>query len=191
MGARGACIRVPSSHPVHTTQMSDDRPSPYQMGILRAAGSRIRPHSYASAQTRIDRLEPSPGQVELLTSINQPVPSSRKAASEAITAYELAHPEWAAARRADRSAKGVATRREREQSGRQTQYNDTLKAYHKAGVERFGTAAASEARLNFLRGLALKLPANSDERIATFIAMRGGLTASDAGSRIEALKAGT
>ncbi|HEU0298245.1 MAG TPA: hypothetical protein VFR37_02300 [Longimicrobium sp.] len=167
---------------------SDDRPSTYQMRILRDAGCRVRPRNYESARNRIQGLGPSDGQVALLTELGLEIPASRKAASAAITAYETAHPEWAAARRAARSAKGRATRQERERAGQQTQHNETLLAYHRAGVERFGSAAASEASLSFLRALALQLPADSDERIATFVAMRGGLTGHDAGIRIDALR---
>lgn len=167
-----------------------DRPSTYQLGILRNAGCRIRPRSYASAQERIARFPPSPNQVALLQQIGLDVPATRTAASDVLTAYEHAHPEWAAARRAERSAKGQATRRARAAEGVSPQYNETLEAYHKAAVERHGPHAASKPALNFLRSLALKLPRDSASRIDLFSAMREGLSATDAGNGIDALKAG-
>src|SRR5688500_7198543 len=96
---------------------TNDRPSRYQIGILRGAGCRIRPRDYASAKDRIARLPPSPGQTELLQQLGLEVPATRTAASAAITAYEFAHPAWAAERRAERSAKGQATRRDRARAG--------------------------------------------------------------------------
>lgn len=168
-----------------------DRPSRYQIGILRGAGCRIRPRDYASAKERIARLPPSPGQAELLTQLGLEVPATRTAASAAITAYELAHPTWAAERRAARSAKGQATRRARGQGGATPRYNDTLEGYHKAGVDLHGHLAASKPALNYLRGLALQLPRDSEPRVATFNAMRQGLSVAEAGIRIDALKAGS
>jgi hypothetical protein len=191
-GVRGTCTpgsRAPTLVQTPTMNESDDRPSQYQMRTLRDAGCRIRPHSYDSARNRIQGLPPSPGQVALLTEIGLAIPSSRREASAAITAYEAEHQEWAAARRAARSAKATATRRERELAGQETQHNETLEAYHRAGAQRFGTAAASKASLSYLRALALHLPADSDDRVATFVAMRAGLTAREAGNRIDVLKA--
>jgi hypothetical protein len=167
---------------------TSDRPSPYQIDILRSHGCRVRPRDYASAKRRIDTLPPSEGQVALLTELGLPVPETRSAASAAITAYEEAHPEWTRARRATRAAKGVATRQERRAAGQQPQYNETLEQYHQAGVERFGELAASRDALAFLRALALRLPKDGEERIALFNAMRTGLSAEDAGARIDQLK---
>jgi hypothetical protein len=167
---------------------ASDRPSRYQIDTLRSHGCRVRPRDYASAQRRISTLPPSEGQVALLTELGLPVPKTRSAASAAITAYEEAHPEWARARRAARTAKGLATRAERRGAGRQPQYNETLQQYHRAGLERFGDLAASLDALAYLRALGLRLPRDGEERIALFNAMRAGLSAEDAGTRIDALK---
>jgi hypothetical protein len=166
-----------------------DRPSPYQIEILRGAGIRIRPRDYDSAKKRIDGTAPSVNQVALLEELGLPVPETRAAASKAITAYEAAHPEWTRQRRSERAAKGRVTLAERRSAGAQPQYNDTLLRYHEAGVKRFGDLAASLGLLSYLRALALQLPRDSAERIAEFKAMDEGLTAQDAGSRIDALKA--
>ena len=56
-------------------------------------------------------------------------------------------------------------------------------------MKRFGDLAASLGLLSYLRALALQLPRDSAERIAEFKAMDEGLTAQDAGNRINALKA--
>lgn len=167
---------------------STERPSPYQLGILQGAGCRVRPRTWESAKRRIDKLPPSDGQVALLTELGLPVPESRAAASEAISAYEQAHPEWARERRATRAAKGVATRRERRSAGQEPQFNETLHRYHQAGVERHGEQAASLDALAYLRALALQLPHDAEERLAAFRAMGGGLTAQEAGARIDAMK---
>ncbi|HEX8243182.1 MAG TPA: hypothetical protein VF541_06795 [Longimicrobium sp.] len=165
-----------------------DRPSRYQIDVLRSHGCRVRPRDYASAKRRIDTLPPSDGQAALLRELGLPVPETRSAASAAITAYEEAHPEWTRARRAARAAKGRATLQERRAAGQEPQYNDTLRAWHQAGVERFGELAASLDVLAYLRALALRLPRDGEERLATFNAMRAGLSAEDAGARIDHLK---
>lgn len=167
---------------------TSDRPSPYQIDVLRSHGCRVRPRDYASAKRRIDTLPPSEAQVALLTELGVPVPETRSAASAAITAYEEAHPDWTRARRAASAAKGGATRQERRAAGQQPRYNETLEQYHQAGVERFGELAASRDALAFLRALALRLPKDGEERIALFNAMRTGLSAQDAGGRIDDLK---
>lgn len=167
---------------------TSDRPSPYQIDILRSNGCRVRPRDYASARRRVQACPPSDGQVALLTELGLPVPETRSAASAAITAYEEAHPEWARARRAARAAKGVTTRQERRAAGEQPQYNETLEQYHQAGVERFGELAASRNALAFVRALALRLPKDGEERIALFNAMRTGFSAEDAGARIDQLR---
>jgi hypothetical protein len=168
---------------------TSDRPSPYQIDILRSHGCRVRPRDYASAQRRVQACPPSDAQVALLTGLGLPVPDTRSAASLAITAYEDAHPEWARARRASRSAKGRATVQERRAAGQEPRYNETLLQYHQAGVERFGDLAASRDVLAYLRALALRLPKDGEERVALFNAMRAGLSAEDAGARVDQLKA--
>lgn len=121
---------------------TSDRLSRYQIDILRSHGCRVRPRDYASAQRRVQACPPSDGQVALLTELGLPVPDTRTAASEAITAYEDAHPEWASARRAARTSKGRATLQERRAAGQQPRYNDTLVQYHQAGVPRRRPRAA-------------------------------------------------
>lgn len=167
---------------------STDRPSPYQMGILKAAGSRVRPRTYESARRRIDGLPPSQAQAALLTRLGLPVPETRSAASQALTAYEQAHPDWARARLAERAARGRATLARHRKEGQEPRYDDALLRYRQAGVERFGTGAASAGALSLLRALALRLPRDSDERIAEFEAMRKGLSAREAGTRIDRLR---
>ena len=174
-----------NEEPMTTTA---DRPSRYQIDTLRSHGCRVRPRDYASAKRRIDTLPPSDGQAALLRELGLPVPETRSAASAAITAYEEAHPEWTRERRSARAAKGRATLQERRAAGQQPQYNDTLREYHQAGVERFGELAASLDVLAYLRALALRLPRDGEERLATFNAMRAGLSAEDAGTRIDQLK---
>jgi hypothetical protein len=164
------------------------RPSAYQLGLLRDAGIRIRPHSYESAKRRLDRLAPSSNQAALLTELGLAVPASREEASAALTAYEQAHPEWARERRAARSAKGQATRAAQEQAGQQPRYNETLLRYHAAATERHGKAAASLDALAYLRALALQLPKDSASRVEVFTAMGAGLSADDARTRIDGLK---
>lgn len=168
---------------------TSNRPSPYQIEVLRSAGCRVRPRDYDSAKKRIDGLSPSPNQVALLEQLGLPVPETRAAASAAITAYEEEHPEWTRSRRSARAAKGRATLLERRSAGAEPQFNETLRRYHAAGVARFGELAASLTALSYLRALALQLPRDSAERIAEFRAMDEGLSALDAGSRIDALKA--
>lgn len=168
---------------------TSDRPSPYQMEVLRSAGCRVRPRDYGSAQKRIAGLPPSANQVALLEELGLPVPETRAAASAALTAYEEEHPEWARSRRSARAAKGRATLLERRAAGAEPQFNETLQRYHAAGVQRFGDLAASQQALSYLRALALRLPRDSAERIAEFKAMEEGLSAQDAGARIDALKA--
>ncbi|MBB4635885.1 hypothetical protein FHS01_001901 [Longimicrobium terrae] len=164
------------------------RPSAYQIAILRAAGCRVRPRSWQSARQRIDRLAPSDAQAALLAELGLPVPATREAASAALTAYELEHPEWAQARRAARTARGRATREAARSEGAQPRYNETLQAWHAAGRERFGGSAASLDALSFLRALALRLPQDGEARLETFRAMRGGLSAREAAHRIDALR---
>jgi len=165
-----------------------ERPSPYQLNVLRSNGCRIRPRDYESARRRISGLAPSENQVKLLNEIGLLVPDTRAAASAAITAYEEAHPEWARARRAQRTAKGQATRLERQRAGVTPEYNEVLRRFHEAAITRFGPTAASPAALSYLRALALQLPKDSPERIAAFRAMAEGLSAAEAGRRIDALK---
>lgn len=167
---------------------ASDRPSRYQIDVLRSHGCRVRPRDYASAQARISSLPPSEAQAALLAGLGLPVPETRSAASAAITAYEEAHPEWARARRAERSAKGQATRAERREAGQQPQYNETLQEYHRVGVARFGELAACLDALAYLRALGLRLPRDGAERIALFNAMRAGLSAEEVAARIDALK---
>lgn len=168
---------------------TSDRPSPYQISVLRAAGCRVRPRDYESARRRIEGTPPSENQVALLTELGLEIPATRSAASAALTAYEQAHPEWARARRAARSAKGKATLAERRSAGALPHFNETLLRYHAAAVERFGPLAATQSALAYLRALALQLPRDSPERIAEFKALDEGLSAQDAGARIDALKA--
>lgn len=168
---------------------TSDRPSPYQISVLRGAGCRVRPRDYGSAKRRIDGLPPSENQVALLTELGLEIPETRTAASEAITAYELEHPAWARARRAERTAKGRATLIERRSAGAVPQFNETLLRYHAAGVKRFGALAASPSALSYLRALALQLPRDSAERLAEFKALDEGLSAQEAGTRIDRLKA--
>jgi hypothetical protein len=165
------------------------RPSAYQLGQLRDAGIRIRPHSYESAKRRLDRLPPSANQAALLTELGLAVPASREEASAALTAYEQAHPEWSCERRAARSAKGQATRATQERAGQQPRYNETLLRYHAAGTKRHGNAAASLDALAYLRALALKLPKDTASRVEVFTAMGAGLSADEARTRIDGLKA--
>lgn len=167
------------------------RPSAYQIAILRAAGCRVRPRSWQSARQRIDRLAPSDAQAALLAELGLPVPATREAASAAITAYELEHPEWAQARRAGRAARGRATREAARSEGAQPRYNETIQAWHAAGRERFAGSAASLDALSFLRALALQLPRDGEVRLETFRAMRGGLSAREAAHRIDALRGPT
>lgn len=169
---------------------SEMKPSPYQLAVLRAGGCRVRPRSYESARQRIHTLPPSDNQVALLTELGLPLPATRQAASEALGAYERAHPEWAAARRAARSAKGIATRRQREAAGQQPRYDPALLCYAERAAERFGGQGASAPALSFLRGLALKLPADDPRRKETFDAMDQGLSALEASRRIDMLNAG-
>jgi len=164
------------------------RPSPYQLEILRANGCRIRPASYDSARRRMGGTPPSANQVALLEELGIPVPGTRQEASDTLTAYELANPTWAAERRAARSAKGVATRRERREQGSTPNYNETLHRYHHAGVERFGAEAASLDALALLRAYALQLPQHHERRLEAFRAMAEGLTTQDARRRIDDLK---
>jgi hypothetical protein len=61
-----------------------------------------------------ERTAPSEYQVRQIAERGIPIPrtyAGAQALLDALTAYEHAHPEWAAARRAARSAKGQATRR--------------------------------------------------------------------------------
>lgn len=160
------------------------RPSEYQIEQLRANGIKVRPRTYESAQKRVGALPPTDNQVALLKEIGLPIPADRNAASAAITAYEADHPEWTAARRRARVAKGAATRAANRAGGQLPQYNDTLLRYHTTGVERFGTTAASKERLALLRALALRLPQDNDARIGTFAAMGRGLSQDEAGRRI-------
>ena len=165
-------------------QTAESKPSQYQKDLLKDAGVRRRPRTYAGAKKLIDQLEPSDGQKELLTEIGLSA-GTRAEASALITQYEKDHPQWAAARRAARSSKAKATRTANKAAGQETNYNATILAYRQAGVDRHGTTAASIEALALLRSLALRLPEDSEERKLQFGAMRKGLSAREIRERID------
>lgn len=164
------------------------KPSQYQKDLLKEAGVRRRPRTYDSARKLVGALPPSPGQAALLEELGLSA-ATRDEATAAITRYELENPEWAAARRAQRTAKASATRAANRAAGQTTQYNSTLHGYRDAAVQRHGEAGASLDALALLRSLALRLPADGKERMLQFGAMRRGLSAAEVSERIDALKA--
>lgn len=173
--------------PIQRTRTSGyQRPSQYQMTNLRANGERRRPATFDRAKALLDKGPPTPAQRDLLRSLSLPVPASKGEASAALTAYETAHPEWAASRKQAQRAKATETRRLK--AGPAREFDAQVSAFYDAALARFPEGstptAATPATIAKLRTLALRLPSGDPLRMETFRELNLGMHGRDAGSRL-------